>query len=104
MGKSYNFTRGAAFGDSLAQSNKKRGRMPAPHYDFLLRLLFFFLLFFRLSFYGSFIGLCCLGFFHCLLGFLGLLRADFGTFRALFFLQLLAAQRLDESLVGAVTF
>src|SRR6266851_69340 len=41
MGKSYNFTRGAAFGDTLAQSNKKRGQMPAPHCDFFVAATLF---------------------------------------------------------------
>src|SRR5207245_11651297 len=53
---------------------------------------------------GGFSGLCFFGFFHGLLGFFRLLGTGFGTLLTLFFLQLLAAQQLDESLVGAVTF
>src|ERR1700724_2814151 len=46
----------------------------------------------------------CFGLFHGLLGFRGLLGAGFGALLALFVEHLLAAQQLDEGLIGAVTF
>src|SRR5579862_1778491 len=42
------------------------------------------------------------GLFHRFLGFGGLLGAGFGTLLALFVQNLLAAQQLEEGLVGAV--
>src|SRR5260370_20224261 len=45
MGESYHFTRGAALGDNLPQTNKKSGENPRPHCDFFVsgNLFFYFL-------------------------------------------------------------
>src|SRR4029077_19148881 len=64
----------------------------------------FFLAFFGLIFvFSLFAGDALrLGFFHGLLGFGRTLGTSFGALLALFFLQLFAAEKLDECFVGAI--
>ena len=65
--------------------------------------LLFFLLFAVVGGPGSAAGLSLgLGFLDALFHFSGALGAGFGTLLAFFFLQFLAAQQFDESVVGAV--
>ena len=53
---------------------------------------------------GMLDSLLRLGFFHRALGFFGTLGTGRGALFALFFLQLLTAEELDERRVGAVAF
>src|SRR4029078_5753308 len=78
------------------------------HSDCRLLITRLFLLIFLIFLFGGFDATIlrglCLGLFHRLLGFGSLLGASFSTLFALFVQNLLAAEKLQERFVRAVTF
>src|SRR5579864_9510779 len=82
------------------KKNQTRGPGRPRHTRFPLLFPFFF---FRFRLSGAGLRLLLgFGFFHRLLGFFGFFGAGFGALLALFVEDLLAAEQLDESLIGAI--